>query len=449
MRYVCKDCTFDTEQYILYRAGDSIQLQSKVFQVLFYLLTHRDRVISKQELSDQGWPDQFISDATLEGVIKAVRRAVGDDGRTQWCIQTRRGQGYRFVTPVDVAYTPVSTPETMAQVSDATRRQLTVMSCELVGATRLSQQVDPEEFRDLVQAYQAMCQTVIERFDGAIVQDRGTGLTAYFGYPRAHEDAAYRAVQAGLEFVRELSELNRSMQLETHIRLSTRVGIHTGLVVVETQNGGASHDLVAIGAPPQVALEIQSLAEPDMVLMSTATATLVQGLFISREIALPPDPDSAIPTPLIEVLGESDARNRFDVARSQGLAPLVGREAEFGLLRQHWEQTCQGHGQGILLRGEAGIGKSRLVEALREHVERHAHAWVVLRCTSTTQQSAFYPLTMHLRQRLQAERDTLADTDLNALEIVLQACGLGRVGQKGVVTKSVTNQEIERNAGVE
>ncbi len=102
MRYVFRECTLDTEQYILDRVDGSIQLQPKVFQVLLYLLTHRDRVISKQELSEQVWPDQFISDATLEGVIKAVRRAVGDDGRTQWCIQTRRDQSYRFMAPVDI-----------------------------------------------------------------------------------------------------------------------------------------------------------------------------------------------------------------------------------------------------------------------------------------------------------------------------------------------------------
>lgn len=414
MRYVFKDCTLDTEQYILYRADGPMQLQAKVFQVLFYLLTHRDRVISKQELSEQVWPEQFISDATLEGVIKAVRRAVGDDGRTQWCIQTRRGQGYRFVSSVNIADALVSAPEVRVEPSEATRRQLTVVSCEVADVTRLSQQGDPEAFRDLVRAYQTMCQTVIERFDGVVVQDQGMGLTAYFGYPQAYEDAAYRAVRAGLELVHALSERHHNLGPEPHIGLAIRVGIHTGLVVVEASDD-ASHAPVAIGAPLPVAALIQRLAEPGTVLMSAATAARVQGLFISREIALPPELDSAVPTPLIQVLRESHAHSRFDVVRSQGLAPLVGREEEFGLLRRRWEQTCQGHGQGILLYGEAGIGKSRLVEALREHVERQAHVWTVLRCTSTTQQSAFYPVVTHLR---------LHCADLHGLETILRTCGL-------------------------
>ena len=424
MRYVFGGCTLDTEQYILYRPDGLTQLQSKVFQVLLYLLTHRDRVISKQELSEQVWPEQFISDATLEGVIKAVRRAVGDDGRTQWCIQTRRGHGYHFIAPVNIVGDMAAESEIAAGPSDATRRQLTIICCELVGATRLSQQFDPEEFHDLVRDYQAICKSVIQRFEGTIVQNYGTGLVAYFGYPQALEDAAYRAVRTGLDLVNEQSELNRRFRLENDIQLSIRVGIHTGLVVVEPQSEEAPHTPLATGAPPQVAVQIQRLAEPDTVLMSAATAALVQGLFISREIPAPPELDSELPTPLLQALRESQARNRFDVARSRGLSPLVGREEELGLLRQRWEQARQGRGQGVLLYGEAGIGKSRLVEALRDQVVPSADAWIELRCTSTTQHSAFFPVMTYLRQRLQWDAETSADTKLNTLEAELAAYGL-------------------------
>lgn len=170
MRYVFRECTLDMEQYILDRVDGSIQLQPKVFQVLLYLLTHRDRVISKQELSEQVWPDQFISDATLEGVIKAVRRAVGDDGRTQWCIQTRRGQGYRFMAPVDIEIdddSAINADSALAPV-EATRRQPTVLCCELVEASRLSQQFDPEELRDLVHAYQSCLPVDVSNRDATV-----------------------------------------------------------------------------------------------------------------------------------------------------------------------------------------------------------------------------------------------------------------------------------------
>jgi DNA-binding winged helix-turn-helix (wHTH) protein len=167
MRYVFGDCTLDTELYVVQRTGLTIPLRHKVFQVLHYLLSHSDRVISKQELWEQVWPDQFVSDAALEGVVKAVRQAVGDSHRTQWCIQTRRGQGYRFVAPLvepgealqpaegsAVSPAPVlpevysQAPAVAARAPDAlvpSRRQLTVLSCDLVVATALAGQLDPED----------------------------------------------------------------------------------------------------------------------------------------------------------------------------------------------------------------------------------------------------------------------------------------------------------------
>ncbi len=166
---------------------------------------------------------------------------------------------------------------------EATRRQLTVLCCELVEASRLSQQFDPEELRDLVRAYQSMCQTVMQRFEGEIVQNSGMGLVAYFGYPQAREDAAYRAVRAGLGMVHELSTLNHLFHRDADARLSIRVGLHTGLVVAEPPDQQGPQTPVAIGAPPHVAAQIQSLAEPDAVWISAATAELVQGFFVCRE----------------------------------------------------------------------------------------------------------------------------------------------------------------------
>ena len=198
MRYVFGDCMLDTELYVVQRTELTIPLRPKVFQVLHYLLSHRDRVIAKQELQEQVWPDQFVSDAALEGVLKAVRQAVGDSRRMQWCIQTRRGQGYRFVAPLvepggapQTAEVPAASPVPIppevrsqapavaAPAPDAlapSRRQLTVLSCDLADATALAGQLDPEDWHAVVLAYHATCTEVIQRFDGYIAQYLGDGL---------------------------------------------------------------------------------------------------------------------------------------------------------------------------------------------------------------------------------------------------------------------------------
>ncbi len=428
------DCQLNTEQYVLSRAGQSTSLQPKVFQVLEYLLLHRDRVVSKQELCDQIWPDQFISDASIEGVIKAVRQVVGDDGRTQWCIQTRRSQGYQFIASLssgdhtDLNAQEIEVPciemEYTVESPVAMRRQLTVMCCEMVEAASLVQSFDPEELRDVVLAYQSMYQPVIERFKGVIAREDGTGVMAYFGYPTAYEDAAYCAVRAGLEIVHHTAALSCRLKRDLSVKLSRRVGIHTGLVVVEARDSEVAREPSIIGAPLHVAEQIQRVADPHAVLISTDTAEQVQGLFISREIEPRMPLAAEFPSLLVHVLRHSLAQNRFDVARHRGLTPLIGREEELSLLQQRWKQVEQGHGQGALLYGEAGIGKSRLAEAFREQVERQGCDWAVLRCTSTTQQSAFYPVLVHLRQRLQWSSSVSTDTQLDTLETMLQVCGL-------------------------
>jgi predicted ATPase/class 3 adenylate cyclase len=444
MRYVFGDCTLDLQRYLLDRAGQPIPLRPKVFQVLLYLLIHRDRVIAKLELYDQVWPGQFISDAALEGVIKAVRRAVGDDGRRQWCIQTRRGQGYCFVAPVqelageatetpamamfpDISAPPVQeTGEStrMAERPDASRRQLTVLCGDLVDASQLASQLDPEDFRDVIQAYRAACTALIQHYEGATVQDSGTGFVAYFGYPVAQEDATSRAVRAGLEMVAALGTLNNRLADEKGMRLRLRVGIHTGVVVVAEHDPHERHPQLAFGHTPHVAAQIQALATPDTVVISATTARLVQGLFVCREVAMPLGQESVIPEPLVQVLGISDAQSRFEVVRQRGLRPLVGREQELELLLRLWEQSRQGYGQGLLLCGEAGIGKSRLLEALRQQVEHQTPNCKAFLCLASAQQSALHPVNVYLQQRFQWCHDEPPERQLAAIEQMLQACDM-------------------------
>jgi class 3 adenylate cyclase/tetratricopeptide (TPR) repeat protein len=439
MRYVFGECTLDTEQYVLTRAGRALPLQPKVFQVLHYLLTHRDRVIAKPELSAQVWPDQFISDATLEGVIKAVRQAVGDDGRTQWCIQTRRGQGYRFVAslrdvppappqteaageapaPVSLArsaQSPVPPPQALPAPS---RRQLTVLFCDLVDSTRLAGQLDPEDLREVIAAYHDLCTAVMQRFDGHIAQYLGDGLLVYFGYPQAHEDDAQRAVRSGLSLADALAALNTRLERERGVRLALRLGIHTGLVVISAVGGAGRQEPLALGDTPNIAARLQHLAAPNTVVMSEHTRRLVGGAFAVEDLGLQALPGVAAPLRVYRVDSESAAESRFAAASASGLTPLVGREEELGLLLQRWHQAQAGEGQVVLLAGEAGIGKSRLLQAFSERIAAEPHIPLRYQCSPYYRHSAFYPMMVQLERAARLERDESPAQKLAKLEALL------------------------------
>ncbi|NOT57060.1 MAG: AAA family ATPase, partial [Deltaproteobacteria bacterium] len=275
----------------------------------------------------------------------------------------------------------------------AERRHLTVMFCDLVGSTALSTRLDPEELREVVRSYQSTCTTVIQRYDGCIAQHLGDGLLVYFGYPTAHEDDAARAVRAGLAIMHAL----REQEQQTPIQI--RIGIHTGVVVIGEIGSSEKREMLALGETPNIAARVQGQANPDEVLISAATHRLVEGLFDTEERGQPELKGVATPLTLYRVTKESEAHSRFAVGVRKGLTPLIGREHEFGLFRERWERVKEGSGQVVLLSGEPGIGKSRLVEALKETAEHEgARVWE-LRCSPYTQNSALAP-AIELIQRM-------------------------------------------------
>jgi class 3 adenylate cyclase len=211
---------------------------------------------------------------------------------------------------------------------------------------------------------------VIQRFDGYIAQYLGDGLLVYFGYPQAHEDDAQRAGRAGLGMLDALGPLNARLEQDRGLRLAIRVGVHTGPVVVGAMGGGGRQEQLALGAIPNLATRLQGLAAPNTVMISAATLGLIEGFFTYTargEHAL-----KGVDAPMVvyQRLAESGAQTRLDAVAPRGLTPLVGREQEMGLLLERWGQSMEGRGQTVLLSGEAGISKSRLVEVLRERVER-------------------------------------------------------------------------------
>jgi predicted ATPase/class 3 adenylate cyclase len=307
---------------------------------------------------------------------------------------------------------------------DAERRQLTVMFCDLVGSTSLAEQLDPEDLREVVRAYQQTCAEVIQRFEGHIAQLLGDGLLVYFGWPQAHDDAAQRAVQAGLSILEAMATLNTRLERDKGLRLAVRVGIHTGLVVVGEMGGRGRQEQLALGDTPNVAARIQGLAAPDTVLISAATHRLVQGYFTMAALGPQVLKGVAAPVPVYRILGASAAQSRLDVAAATGLTPLVGRESEVALLLERWMQSQAGLGQVVLLSGEGGIGKSRLVEVLRERVVNEGSPCIALRCSPYHTNSALYPVIEHLQRVLQFKRDDTPEEKLRKLEEALARTGV-------------------------
>src|SRR5262249_26601329 len=207
----------------------------------------------------------------------------------------------------------------------------------------------------------ATCAAVIQRFDGHIAQYLGDGLLVYFGYPQAHEDDAQRAVHAGLGMVAAMGELNARLEPLKGVRLAVRIGLHTGLVVVGEMGGGSRQESLALGETPNGAARIQGLAMPDTVAVSAATFRLVRGYFTAQDLGAHTLKGVTAAMQVYRILGESAAQSRLDVAGATGLTPLVGRESEVTLLLERWAHSQDSRGQAVLLRGEAGIGKSRLV----------------------------------------------------------------------------------------
>ncbi|MGE0491131.1 MAG: AAA family ATPase [Vulcanimicrobiota bacterium] len=272
---------------------------------------------------------------------------------------------------------------------EAERRQLTVLFCDLVGSTQLSSELDPEELREVLTAYQALCAREIEGNRGHIAQYLGDGILAYFGYPAALEDGPLRAVRSALGIRDGLQELNSALPFPVQVRS----GIHTGMVVIGEVGAGDHREHLALGETPNVAARIQGLAEPDQVALSQATHELVRDWVRCPSLGPQHLKGVAGPTEVFlaqELLDPSSSRRQARQQRSQ--LPLLGREAAQSRLAAAWSQAAGGRGLALCLRGEAGIGKSRLVQWLKDQVVEDGHYLVSLYCHPDSQESAFFPI---------------------------------------------------------
>ncbi len=312
------------------------------------------------------------------------------------------GCGARLQTtaPAITAPPPARAPE--ATLPAGERRQLTVLFCDLVGSTPLSQQLDAEDWRDLIAQYQQAASGAVTRFSGHVAKNLGDGLLIYFGWPTAREDDPERAVRAGLAIVEALVPLNATLAASVGTRVAVRIGMHTGPVVIA--DGGE-----VFGETANVAARVQGAAEPDTVVITAATQRLIGGLFVVEERGPQMLKGVREPVTLYRVVQPSGVRSRLAVAAGH-LTRFVGRDMELGTLVDRWERAQDGEGQNVVVLGEAGVGKSRLVYQLHEHLTAVPHTWLECGATPYTEGSPFHPIIALVSQGLAfAPEDTAAD----------------------------------------
>jgi TOMM system kinase/cyclase fusion protein len=386
------------------------------------MLQRQGRVSYRALKRQFGLDDAYLEDLKAE-IIEVHQLAVDRDGTMLvWTgdagvVPEPALQATQIATPREQQHNRAV--QVLPLPPEAERRQLTVMFCDLVDSTVLSGQLDPEDLREVVRAYQATCTEVIQRFDGSIAQYLGDGLLVYFGYPQAHEDDAQRVVRAALGILDAMGTLNTRLEHDKNIRLAVRLGIHTRLVVVGEMGGSGRQEQLALGETPNVAARIQGLAAPDTVAISEATSRLIQGYFVCHDLGPRTLRGLAAPMQVYRVLGESGVQSRLEVASARGLTPLVGRDSEVTLLLERWEHVKDGTGQVVVLSGEAGIGKSRLVQALQDQVAREPHTRIEYRCSPYHQHSALAPVIAHIERVLAWDRNAVPQEQFHKLEEAL------------------------------
>lgn len=333
-----------------------------------------------------------------------------------------------FNTPTErqTAAPPGDVAEPAEERSNAERRQLTVLFCDLVSSTELSRRLDPEDMAGVIGAYQDEVAREVARFEGHVANLMGDGVLAYFGWPRAHEDDAERAVRAGLAVTEALGR-RRTLAEEP---LVARVGIATGLVVVGDMIGESGTDKDAVvGETPNLAARLQAIASPGSVVVSRDTRRLLGELFDVESLGSHDLKGFREPVSVWRVLGESRAESRFDALHGTGLTPLVGREQEIALLLDRWQVAKGGEGQVVLIASEAGVGKSRMVRTLRERLG-DAYMPVSHYGSPHHANSALHPVIRLLERAAGFERADTSETRLRKLESLL---ALGSANLRDVV----------------
>ncbi|WP_420345988.1 AAA family ATPase [Pelagibius sp.] len=330
------------------------------------------------DLTEDNLIELGLSFGERKKLLRAIARLSGEDGET------------------------ASASGDAVSRSGAEQRHLTVMFCDLVGSTELSIRYDPDDLRTIVRAYQDACAGVVARMEGFIARYMGDGILVYFGFPRAHEDDAERAIRAGLEIVRTVARLRP----QPGLRLQTRVGIGTGSVVVGDLVGvGPAQEIAAVGETPNIAARLQALAEPDSVVVDSMTCDLTRAAFELESLGPKTLKGITLPVSAWQVSGPRNLDRQREARRTDELVPFVNRTGELNLLADRWQAAGSGQGQVVLLSGEPGIGKSRLVRAFIDSLADETLISLTYHCTAFHQNKALHPLIERMQRRAGLSED--------------------------------------------
>jgi DNA-binding winged helix-turn-helix (wHTH) protein/tetratricopeptide (TPR) repeat protein len=422
------DRVLDTARRELRHGIELIAVQPQVFDLLVYLLHNRERVVTKDDLVREVWSGRIVSDSTLTSRINAVRKAVGDDGRAQRLVRTIPRKGIRFVgavwetasaLPATQALPDEDPPAPAPSLNDRSpledqasspisseRRQLTVVSCDFSESALVSQ-MDPEDFSDLITSHHRTVVEIANGLDGLVARRLGPGVSIYFGYPGAHEDDAERAVRCALAIT------DSAIQTEAGKKLRPRIGIATGIVVID---GAGSPEIDVVGEAPSLAARLRDLADPNSVVIAESTRRLVGELFEYHAIGVKGTPTQGHSW---QVLRPSGVEGRFEALRGASLTPLVGREEEIELLLRRWSRAKAVDGQTVLLSGEPGIGKSRIIATLQERIYGEHHTRLRYFCSQHHRDSPLYPFIAQLERAAGFAREDPPQARLDKLEALL------------------------------
>lgn len=422
--------SFDEASSELRVDGAVVEVERKPLDVLSVLLDQAGKVVTKSQLVQLAWPGRVIGDAALAKAIARLREAIGDADHQ--IVRTHHRYGYRLIADAraeaEASVAPSTTapktapapvppiPESPPAKVDAEHRVLTMLFCDLVGSTELAESLEPETFRDLLVEYQRSTAEIVQRYEGHIAQQFGDGMLFYFGYPVANDDDAERAVRCACELLRFVA------RTAVFTRAAIRIGLHTGPVLVGQSAPGSS--LLATGAHLHIASRLQSLAEPNTILISDATFRLVPGLFVTRDFGPQSLRGLAEPMRVHQVLQPSGVRSRLDA--QPRLTPFVGREAEMSLADSAWRDAIEGQGRAVVLVGEPGMGKSRLLLELRARLTGTPYTWLEARADALNRHSAFHVLAELLRRGLSIDPAEEDEQRLRALERRLDDLGIAR-----------------------
>ncbi len=448
MIYTLGQFRLDTQYNLLFRGSEPVALGRRALALLRALVERPGALVSKDALIDAAWPGQAVEDSNLTVQIASLRRVFGEvSGGDRW-IETMHRRGYRFIAPVvaedaiDIAPPPIDAgldptrgsmrgarwgPRSDPKVgpaprarADPERRQITAMSCELIGTPGHADGVGLEDLRDAIDAFQRCVGETVDRHGGFVADHLGNAALVLFGYPVAREHDAEQAVRTALALCAAVGASNHGAGA-----MQCRVGITTGMAIIgDLTLGGANGDREIVGDAPNLATRLRLSAQPGMVAIEPVTRRLIGGLFDCRDLGTTDSAGGTEPFRAWRVLGEAVTMSRFEALRGPALMRLVGREEETSLLLRLWSRAIAGEGQVALVSGEPGLGKSRLTVALEERLTNEPHFRLRYFCSPHHQDSPLFPFVDQLGQAAGFMREDTPSLRLEKLQALLARADL-------------------------